>query len=52
MRKPILELDLKPFIDKKVIDARTEKQKAVLMYVLESKKLQHGFDVKKLKTSF
>lgn len=35
MRKPKLEIDLKPLIDKKIIDARTEKQKQVLQYTIE-----------------
>lgn len=52
MRKPKLEIDLKPLIDKKIIDARTEKQKQVLMFTLEKKGLTRGFDRKKLKTSF
>lgn len=52
MRKPKLEIDLKPIIDKKIIDARTEKQKQVLMFTVEKKGLQKGFDSKKLKKSF
>lgn len=51
MRKPKLELDLKPIIDKKVIDARTEKQKAILAYAIENKGFQKGFDTKKLAAS-
>ncbi len=41
MRKPKLEIDLKPIIDKKIIDARTEKQKDILIYAIEKNGLKN-----------
>lgn len=50
MRKPKLEIDLKPLIDKKIIDARTEKQKQVLQYTIEKIGVKR-FDKSKLNVS-
>ena len=51
MKKPKLEIDLKPLIDKKIIDARTEKQKQVLQYTIFKNGFLKGFDNKKLQMS-
>ena len=52
MRTPKLEIDLKPLIDKKIIDARTEKQKQILSFVLDKKKLVKGFKESLLTISY
>ena len=51
MNKPKLELDLKPIIEKQIIERSHEKKKTILRYTLEKNGFAKNFDPKKLSTS-
>jgi len=51
MRKPKLEIDLKPIVEKALSEAIIKRQTEVLKYAIIKKNLEKGFNTKNLKQS-